>query len=87
MADEDLYADETPTRETHACAFCEQHIDGEEVLRRHHRHGWLPYHPVCAPDAEQGFRFGIWIFGGTRGYDSGSRNQFHPMRWRPPKIL
>ena len=87
MAAENLYVDETPTRETHACAFCEQHIDGDEVLRRHERHGWLPYHPACAPDVEAGFCFGIHVFGGTRSYDSGSRNQFHPMQWRPPKIL
>lgn len=78
--DKDLYADEVPSRETHACAFCEQHINGDEVLRRHERHGWLPYHPVCAPDAESGFRFGYRIRGGAFTYDSGSRNQFHPIR-------
>lgn len=87
MANENLYADETPTRETHACAFCEQHIDGDEVLRRHARHGWLPYHPVCAPDVEDGFRFGITIQAGCFGLARGSRWQFYPLQRRPPKIL
>lgn len=85
MADENLYAHETPTRITHACAFCEQHIDGDEVLRRDERKGWLPYHPICAPEVEAGFRFGYRINGGCYRGDHGSRNQFHPIHHPRPR--
>jgi len=41
---------ETPTRVTHACAECGGFIDGDEVKVRSYDEGWLPYHPICAPE-------------------------------------
>lgn len=60
--------DEKPVRIIHACAFCGGHIDGEEVKIRTQDEGWLPYHPLCAPDQEAvlkpgtiRIKGGIWL--------------------------
>jgi hypothetical protein len=60
-----LDSGDVATRIVHACAECGGHIDGDEVKRRT-KTGWLPFHPVCAPDADAVAKIGITIFAGSR---------------------
>lgn len=54
------HVSESVTRTTFVCAFCEQHIDGDEVKRRT-KDGWFPYHPLCAPDENAVTKIGVTI--------------------------
>lgn len=58
---------ETPTRTTYACAGCGEHIDGDEIKRRT-KEGWLPYHPVCAPEEDAVSKTPLEQHGGASGF-------------------